>query len=77
MKSLVATVVALGTLAAPIAVPAGQPPIIDRSLFFGEITIDGAQISPDGRYISFLNRSGVRATFGSKRRTSRSARLAR
>src|SRR3984893_12776484 len=54
MKSLVATVVALATLAAPIAARADQPPIIDRSLFFGEITIDDAQISPDGRYISFL-----------------------
>jgi len=54
MKSLVPTVVALATLAAPIAARADQPPIIDRSLFFGEITIDDAQISPDGRYISFL-----------------------
>jgi dipeptidyl aminopeptidase/acylaminoacyl peptidase len=33
---------------------AGQPPIIDRNLFFGEIAIAGAQISPDGRFISFL-----------------------
>lgn len=34
--------------------PAGQPPIIDRNDFFGEVTIDGAQISPNGEYISFL-----------------------
>lgn len=33
---------------------ADQPPLIDRSQFFGEVTIDGAQISPDGKYISFL-----------------------
>jgi dipeptidyl aminopeptidase/acylaminoacyl peptidase len=33
---------------------AQQPPIIDRALFFGEIQIAGAQISPDGQYISFL-----------------------
>jgi dipeptidyl aminopeptidase/acylaminoacyl peptidase len=33
---------------------AQQPPIIDRALFFGEIEIAGAQISPDGQYISFL-----------------------
>jgi dipeptidyl aminopeptidase/acylaminoacyl peptidase len=31
-----------------------QPPLVDRSLFFGEIQIAGAQISPDGQYISFL-----------------------
>ena len=44
----------LGTLTAPIAARAEQPPIIDRNSFFGEITIADAQISPDGRYISFL-----------------------
>ena len=33
---------------------AEQPPIIDRALFFGEIQIAGAQISPDGQYVSFL-----------------------
>ncbi len=30
------------------------PPLIDRDLFFGEIEISGAQISPDGQYVSFL-----------------------
>lgn len=34
--------------------PAQLPPLIDRDLFFGEIEISGAQISPDGQYISFL-----------------------
>jgi dipeptidyl aminopeptidase/acylaminoacyl peptidase len=33
---------------------AQQPPIIDRAAFFGEIQIAGAQISPDGQYLSFL-----------------------
>jgi len=33
---------------------AALPPLIDRDLFFGEIEISGAQISPDGQYISFL-----------------------
>jgi dipeptidyl aminopeptidase/acylaminoacyl peptidase len=33
---------------------AEQPPIIDRQLFFGEVQIAGAQISPDGQWISFL-----------------------
>lgn len=33
---------------------AQQPPLIDRELFFGDPEIIGAQISPDGKYISFL-----------------------
>jgi dipeptidyl aminopeptidase/acylaminoacyl peptidase len=33
---------------------ADLPPLIDRDSFFGEVQITGAQISPDGRYISFL-----------------------
>ena len=33
---------------------AQQPPIIDRQLFFGEVQIASAQISPDGQWISFL-----------------------
>jgi dipeptidyl aminopeptidase/acylaminoacyl peptidase len=40
--------------AAPTLARAEQPPLIDRNLFFGEIAIAGAQISPDGRLISFL-----------------------
>lgn len=38
--------------AAPL--PAELPPLIDRDLFFGEVEIAGAQISPDGRFIAFL-----------------------
>jgi dipeptidyl aminopeptidase/acylaminoacyl peptidase len=45
---------ALGSLTASLLARAEQPPIIDRNLFFGEISIAAAQISPDGRYISFL-----------------------
>jgi len=45
---------ALGSLTAALLARAEQPPIIDRNLFFGEISIAAAQISPDGRYISFL-----------------------
>jgi dipeptidyl aminopeptidase/acylaminoacyl peptidase len=54
MKSLALIVATLATLTATSAARAEQPPIIDRSSFFGEITIAGAQISPDGQYISFL-----------------------
>jgi dipeptidyl aminopeptidase/acylaminoacyl peptidase len=32
----------------------GQPPLIDRELFFGNPEIAGAQISPDGKFIAFL-----------------------
>src|ERR1051325_2838252 len=32
----------------------GLPPIIDRELFFGDPEISGAQISPDGKFISFM-----------------------
>ena len=31
-----------------------MPPLIDRELFFGNPEIAGAQISPDGKYISFI-----------------------
>jgi dipeptidyl aminopeptidase/acylaminoacyl peptidase len=32
----------------------GLPPLIDRELLFGNPEIAGAQLSPDGKYISFL-----------------------
>jgi hypothetical protein len=54
MKNLIFSALALVSLTIPIAVCAQQPPIIDRQLFFGEVQIAGAQISPDGQYLSFL-----------------------
>jgi dipeptidyl aminopeptidase/acylaminoacyl peptidase len=42
------------SLAVSMAARAEQPPIIDRAQFFGEIQIAGAQISPDGQFLSFL-----------------------
>src|SRR5512139_1955359 len=33
---------------------AGQPPIVDRELYFGDPEISRAQLSPDGRFIAFL-----------------------
>jgi dipeptidyl aminopeptidase/acylaminoacyl peptidase len=50
-------VLAIAIAFAPIAISAQSgklPPLIDRELFFGDPEISGAQISPDGRYISFL-----------------------
>ena len=54
MRRIVAAVVATSALLAAGFAMAEQPPIIDRAAFFGEIQIAGAQISPDGQYISFL-----------------------
>ena len=40
---------------APLAAQAqAQAPLLDRELFFGDPEISGAQLSPDGQYISFL-----------------------
>lgn len=39
---------------AQTAPAAGQPPIVDRELYFGDPEISGAQLSPDGRHIAFL-----------------------
>ena len=54
MKRILVALIAALSLCAPSATLAEQPPIIDRALFFGEIQIAGAQISPDGQYLSFL-----------------------
>src|SRR4051794_25403449 len=32
----------------------GLPPLVDREIFFGNPEIAGAQISPNGKYLSFL-----------------------
>jgi dipeptidyl aminopeptidase/acylaminoacyl peptidase len=37
-----------------VSISAQMPPLIDRELFFGNPEIAGAQISPDGKYISFI-----------------------
>ena len=52
---------ALATMAAPAAAQSANargignlPPLIDRELIFGNPEITGAQISPDGQFISFI-----------------------
>ena len=52
MNKLIVSAITAMTLVSPLA--AQQAPIIDRALFFGEVQISGAQISPDGQYLSFL-----------------------
>jgi len=32
----------------------GQPPLIDREIFFGDPEISGAQLSPNGKFMSFI-----------------------
>ena len=49
---LVLSALLLFAMAAPVL--AQSPPIIDRELFFGDPEIAGAQMSPDGAFISFL-----------------------
>lgn len=50
----------LGSCVAPRPVPAqggqetGLPPLVARQLFFGDPEISGAQLSPDGRWLSFI-----------------------
>ena len=41
-------------LAALAGAAEGQPPLLDRELFFGNPEITAAQLSPDGQYIAFL-----------------------
>ncbi len=36
------------------ATTSGQPPLIDRELLFGDPEISGAQLSPDGKFLSFI-----------------------
>src|SRR5262249_9351094 len=52
---LTVTALTIPTLAQQAAKKsAGQPPLLDRELFFGNPEISGAQISPDGKFIAFL-----------------------
>ena len=51
MKHLIS--ILIFTFLGIIKIQAQQPPIIDRELFFGDPQYSGAQISPDGKYISF------------------------
>ena len=54
MKRMLLAVLAASCFVITAATVAQQPPIIDRAAFFGEVQIAGAQISPDGQYLSFL-----------------------
>jgi dipeptidyl aminopeptidase/acylaminoacyl peptidase len=52
---LIACALLIGTAPATVFAQAGgQPPLIDRELFFGDPEISGAQLSPDGKFIAFV-----------------------
>ena len=51
--AITALVLAAGPAAAQTP-STGLPPLIDREIFFGDPEYAGAQISPDGRHVSFL-----------------------
>ncbi|NNF06113.1 MAG: prolyl oligopeptidase family serine peptidase [Candidatus Eisenbacteria bacterium] len=54
MKHVLVLMAALMLMTSVGAAVAELPPIIDRELFFGDPEISGAQLSPDGKYISFI-----------------------
>ena len=47
-------VLALASATAPAQTTGKLPPIIDRELLFGDPEISGAQLSPDGKFMSFI-----------------------
>ncbi|MBH8567972.1 prolyl oligopeptidase family serine peptidase [Microvirga sp. STS02] len=51
---LVLSLAAPQTGFAQAAKSGAQPPLIDRELLFGDPEISGAQLSPDGRFLSFI-----------------------
>ncbi|MEM0963280.1 MAG: alpha/beta fold hydrolase [Bacteroidota bacterium] len=61
---LLATAPTAQTVVAPTApglASADLPPLLDREIFFGNPEISGAQLSPDGEYLTFLrDYEGVR-----------------
>ena len=54
VRTVLAIAIAFTTPVAASAQSGKLPPLLDRELFFGNPEISGAQISPDGRYVSFL-----------------------
>src|ERR1044071_4958854 len=54
MLAALSAVIIVTSPAMTAAQQKGLPPIIDRELFFGDPEISGAQISPDGKFVSFV-----------------------
>ena len=61
IKFLLSTAIIAATF---MTISAQQPPLVDREIFFGNPEISGSQLSPDGKYISFIKPlDGVRNVF--------------
>ena len=54
MRKLLPLLLALVLVTRSAAAQTALPPIIDRELLFGDPEISGAQLSPDGKYLSFI-----------------------
>jgi dipeptidyl aminopeptidase/acylaminoacyl peptidase len=54
LSLLVLLALLLTTAIAPAQTPGKLPPLIDRELLFGDPEISGAQLSPDGKFMSFI-----------------------
>ncbi|MGE3466653.1 MAG: alpha/beta fold hydrolase [Pyrinomonadaceae bacterium] len=52
--SLILTTLLISCCIASASVTAQQPALVDREIFFGNPEYAGAQISPDGKFISFI-----------------------
>lgn len=53
-KFVIVFLLAMFMIVSKVEISAQTPPLIDREIFFGNPEIAGAQISPDGKYISFI-----------------------
>src|SRR5258708_1929979 len=54
MRSICTAFLLTFMLGAAVAAHAQQPPVIDRELYFGDPEISGTQLSPDGKFMSFI-----------------------
>jgi hypothetical protein len=54
MKMIKTFLLAMTMMTIAYSTSAQQPPLLDRDLFFGNPEISGGQLSPDGKFISFM-----------------------
>ena len=54
MKMIKKLFLAITMMTLAFSASAQQPPLLDRDLFFGNPQISGGQLSPDGKFISFM-----------------------
>ncbi|OGX91239.1 TolB family protein [Hymenobacter coccineus] len=54
MRKFLPLLLALALSGRPAAAQTTLPPLIDRELLFGDPEVSGAQLSPDGKFLSFI-----------------------